>query len=222
MAKFNIQLDRRRILKEGLYHLVVRINLGNDMIYLNISKLSEEQYNHVFVKWAGDDDTIAFREKCEGYKTKCERIYSKLKPFNKSRFRELFFEEEKTIPKSLLLKDLFTDYYKTNENIRHSTRGRYRSSMNIFETFKKGATVYDVTPDYLRKYERTKLDNGISPATVASNFTDLKRILNYYSKVKKVIPKDYEYPFSEAGYRIKNHVPSKQVLKMKRLNPLLI
>ena len=213
MATFNIQLDRRKKLQNGLYNLVVRVNIGNDMIYLNISKLTEMQYDHVFVKKSGDEDSIAFREKCEGFRTKCERTYNKVKPFNKARFRDLLKEEEKDTPKSLLLKDLFKDYYTTNENIKHSSKGRYRSSMNIFETFMKGATVYEVTPDYLRKFERWKISKGNSPATIASNITDLKRILNYYTKVKKVIPRDYEYPFSEIGYRIKNFIPNKSVLE---------
>jgi hypothetical protein len=39
-------------------------------------------------------------------RTKCERIYNKLRPFNKTKFRELFYKEEKDIPKTLLLKDL--------------------------------------------------------------------------------------------------------------------
>jgi len=89
--------------------------------------------------------------------------------------------------------------------------------MNIFETFMKGATVYDVTPDYLRKYEKYKLNIGNSPATIASNITDLKRILNYYTKVKKLIPRDYEYPFSEVGYRIKNFIPTKLVMENEEI-----
>jgi hypothetical protein len=183
------------------------------MIYLNIAKLTEVQYKHVFTKRSDDDESIAIREQSEIDRVKCERICKKLKPFSKARFRELFYEEEKEIQKTLLLKDLFKDYYTTNENIKHSSKGRYRSSMNIFETYMKGATVLDVTPDYLRKFEKYKLNIGNSPATIASNITDLKRILNYYTKVKKVIPRDYEYPFSEVGYRIKNFIPTKLVME---------
>ena len=109
----------------------------------------------------------------------------------------------------------------TNENIKHSSKGRYRSSMNIFETFMKGATVYDVTPDYLRKFEKYKLNIGNSPATIASNITDLKRILNYYTKVKKVIPRDYEYPFSEIGYRIRNFIPTKLVMENEEIKSVV-
>src|SRR5664279_3902314 len=126
MAKYTVQLDRRKKLHNGLYNLVVRVNVGNDMIYLNISKLTEEQYDQVFVKRAGDEESIAFREQCEKDRIKCERIYNKLKPFNKNRFRELFYEKEKKeLPNTLLLKDLFTDYYTTNENIKHSSKSRY-------------------------------------------------------------------------------------------------
>jgi hypothetical protein len=221
MATFNIQLDRRKKLQNRLYNLVVRVNVGSNMIYLNVEKLTEKQYDHVFIKKSRDEESIAFREKCDGYKTKCQRILNKLGQLNKARFRELFYEEEKNMPKTLLLKDLFNDYYTTNENIRHSTRGRYRSSMNIFETFMEGATVYDVTPDYLRKFERWKINKGNSPATIASNITDLKRILNYYTKVKKVIPRDYEYPFSEIGYRIKNFIRNKSVLENSELKSIV-
>jgi integrase len=93
--------------------------------------------------------------------------------------------------------------------------------MNIFETFMEGATVYDVTPDYLRKFEKYKLNIGNSPATIASNITDLKRILNYYSKVKKLIPRDYEYPFSEVGYRIKNFIPAKLVMENEEIKSVV-
>jgi integrase len=221
MATFNIQLDRRKKLQNGLYNLVVRVNVGNDMIYLNMDKLTEKQYDHVFVKKARDDESIAFREKCDAYRTKCERIFNRIRPFNKTRFRELLKEKEQEVPKTILLKDLFKDYYTTNENIKHSSKGRYRSSMNIFETFMKGATVFDVTPDYLRKFEKYKLNIGNSPATIASNITDLKRILNYYTKVKKLIPRDYEYPFSEVGYRIKNFIPNKLVMENEEIKAVV-
>ena len=142
MATFNIVLDRRRKLQNGLYNLVVRVNLGNDMIYLNISKLTAEQYDHVFVKRAGDEDSIAFREQCEKDRTKCERIYNKLKPFNKTRFRELLKDKEKVNPTTLNLKDLFTDYCTNYDRIKYNSVLRYRTSGNVFETFKKGVTVY--------------------------------------------------------------------------------
>ena len=217
MAKSTVQLDRRKKLQNGLYNLVVRVNVGNDMIYLNISKLTEEQYDHVFDKRAGDEESIAFREQCEKYRTKSERISNKLNPFSKSRFRELFYEEERKVPNTLNLKDLFTDYCTNNDTIKYNTVIRYRTTGNIFETYKKGLTVYDITPDFLRKYEKSQLEAKLSPVTIASYLIDLRRILNYYTKVVKVIPQTYEYPFGEGKYQIKKPKLPKIVLSNEEI-----
>lgn len=214
-------MDKRRKLHNGMYNLVVRGNIGNDMIYLNIAKLTEQQFKQVFVSKAGDEQSIAFREKCESLRTKCERVFNKVKPFDKARFRALLKEKETEDPKSLTLKDLFTDYYTNNQSLKRLTRMRYRSTMNILETFQSGLTVYDITPEFLSKFERYKLDLGNSPATIASNMTDLRRILNYYTKVKKLIPRDYEYPFSEIGYQIKNFIPTKFVIENEEIKSVV-
>jgi hypothetical protein len=128
MAKFTIQLDKRRKLQNELYNLVVRVNVGNDMVYLNIAKLTEQQHDHVFIKKSGAEESITFREMCEEYKIKCERIYNTLKPFNKARFRELFYEKENVVKESLYLKDLFKDYTINFEHIKNNSRNRYRTS----------------------------------------------------------------------------------------------
>ena len=57
MATFNIQLDLMKKLKNGFYNLVVRVNMGNDIVYLNIAKITVEQYDHVFIKRAVDEES---------------------------------------------------------------------------------------------------------------------------------------------------------------------
>ena len=212
MATFNIVLDRRVKLKNDKYNLTVRMVNGNDVMFLNIAKIAEEQYDKVFKKRLLDKKSIEFRETCNNYLPKCERMFEELKPFDKKKFRELFFDKEEEISQSLLLKDLFTDYFTNYKRIKELTRRHYRSTMNLFETYKPNANVFDVTPDFCREFEKMKLDSGCSPAAISSWFRNLRRIVNYYSKVKKVIPRHYEYPFTEAGYQIKNYVPSKLVL----------
>ena len=192
MAQFTIQLDRRRKLKKDYYNLVVRVNVGNDMIYINIGKLTDQQYNNIFVRKEGGEANIAYRERCEELKTKCERIFNKVRPFDKARFRALLKEKETENPMSLVLKDLFTDYYTNNPNLKKLSRMRYRTTGNVLESFQSGLTVFDITPEFLSKFEKYKFDDGKSPATIASYMTDLRRILNYYTKVKKVIPREYE------------------------------
>ena len=212
MATFNIVLDRRAKLKNDKYNLTVRMVNGNDVMFLNIAKITEDQYDKVFKKRLLDKNSIEFRETCNNYLPKCERIFDELKPFDKKKFRELFYDKEEEISQSLLLKDLFKDYFTNYKRIKELTRRHYRSTMNLFETFKPNANVFDVTPEFCREFEKSKLDSGCSPAAISSWFRNLRRIINYYSKVESVIPRHYDYPFKEGGYQIKSYMPSKLVL----------
>lgn len=221
MGRATIQLDKRRKLHNGMYNLVARVNVGNDMIYLNIDKLSEQQYNIVFNRRAADDASVAFRGQCENYRIKCERLLDQVKPFDKKRFRELFYEKEKEVPKSLVLKDLFIDYVSTFENIKLNTRIRYRTTGNILETYKPGLTVFDINPNFLRKFESDKIQEKLSPATVSSYLIDIRRILNYYTKVKKIIPLTFEYPFGEGKFQIKKAKPPKEILENKEIRAVV-
>ena len=138
MATFNIVLDKRTKLKGDKYNLAIRMVNVNDVMYINVSKMTENQYDQVFIKKLKDKESIQFRDTCNGYISKCEKIFSELNPFNKSRFRELFWENETYKPKSLLLADLFDYYIDTKENIKPTTIDSLRYSRNRFEDFKAG------------------------------------------------------------------------------------
>ena len=50
MATFNIVLDKRTKLKQDNYNLAIRLVNGNDVMYINVSKMTENQYDQVFIK----------------------------------------------------------------------------------------------------------------------------------------------------------------------------
>ncbi|HRW86395.1 MAG TPA: tyrosine-type recombinase/integrase [Bacteroidales bacterium] len=217
MAKFTIQLDRRRKLKDGLYNLVVHVNFGNDMVLVNIGKLTSQQYKHIFEDQAGDDHSISYRARCQDLKTNCERVFYKVKPFDKAKFRDMLKEREPEVPKSLALKDLFNDYVNNYDRIKLNSRLRYRTTGNILESYSPGLTVPEVTPTFLRNFEKDQLEAKLSPATIISYLIDLRRIINYYTKVKKIIPLTYEYPFGEGNYQIPKVESHKEILENKEI-----
>ena len=215
MATFKIVLDKRTKKKDNKYNLTVRVVNGNDVMYLNVSELSEKQYEQIFIKKVKDETSIAFRETCDGYVTKCERVFSELKPFSKERFRELFFLDEKEvlIPKTLLLKDLFPYFVKHKDGNKIKTKQHYHTTMNVLETFKKGVSVGDITPSFLNRFYTKKKSDGCSIPTINSYLTDLRTIINYFTKTVKLIPKSYDYPFGNGGYSITTFFPKKLVMK---------
>ena len=103
MATFNIVLDKRTKLKENKYNLAVRMVNGNDVMYINVQKMTEGQYDKAFNKKVKDKRGREFLDTCNGYISKCYRIFPELKPFNKETFRKRFWETDKDKPKSLLL-----------------------------------------------------------------------------------------------------------------------
>ena len=121
MATFNIVLDKRTKLKEEKYNLAVRMVNGNDVMYINLQKMTESQYDKAFNKKVKDKESREFLDTCNGYISKCEGIFSDLKPFNKETFRKRFWETDKDKPKSLLLTELFDYYMENKENIKPTT-----------------------------------------------------------------------------------------------------
>jgi integrase len=211
MATFKTVLDTRVKKKDEKYNLAMRVSNGSDIMYINLQKMTVKQYEKVFVKKSMDLESIKFRETCDQYKSKCERIFNQVKPYDKSTFRKLFWEKETT--ESLLLKDLFEIFLTNYENIKLKTRTHFRGTLNVFETYQKGLSVLDITPAFLRKFEKSKIADGWSRATVDSNLRNLRRIINYFRNEVKLIPESYIYPFGKGSFSISSYFPAKIVLK---------
>ena len=221
MATFTIHLYKQRKLKKNLYNLTIRVIVGNDVQYLNIARITENQYKQVFEKNAMDDKSIEFRQACNGYITKCERIFSEMRTYDKKRFRELFFEKDKEIPKTLKVKDLFQYYIDSKPDLKLRTKYHLRMTGNIFDTHKNGLVVDDITPDFLKKFERKKMAAGCSLATIDSYNRNLRSVINYFTHNVKLIPKHFQYPFGKGGYSISSFWPKKQVLTNEEIKSVV-
>jgi integrase len=220
MAKFNIVLDTRVKKKSNQYNLTVRIVNGNDVMFLNIVKMTKKQYDLVFTKKSMEEEHVKFREDCNTFLSKCERIFGQLKPFNKASFRKLVYQEEKVIPEGLKLSDLFDRYLETTDKIKIRTRDHYKTTKNVLETFKPGITVWDVTPDLLNRFEQERIQKGSSEATASSYIRHLRSLINHFLKVEKLIPESYTYPFGKGGYSVGNYWGQKLVLSNKEIKQI--
>ena len=221
MAKFNIVLDTRVKKKEDRYNLTVRMVNGSDVMFLKITSMTKKQYGLVFTKKSMDESSVKFREDCNAFLTKCELLFSQMKPFNKARFRELVYQDDIVIPEGLKLKDLFQRYIDNNDNIKIRTKDHYKTTRNVFETLKPGLTIWDVTPDLLKKFAKEKKEHGCSSATTASYLRHLRRIINYYMKVDVIIPKQYDYPFGEGKYEVKDFSGKRLVLSDNEIKRII-
>ena len=221
MATFNIVLDKRTKLKGGKYNLAIRMVNVNDVMYINVQKMTEGQYDKAFNNKVKDKESREFLDTCNGYIAKCESIFSDLKPFNKETFRKRFWETDKDKPKSLVLSELFDYYIENKENIKPTTIDSLRYTKNRFENFKAGASVGDVTVSFLRRFEKSEVDKENSRATIDHHMRNLRTIINYFIHYVKAIPKEYEYPFGPGGFTVSGYFPSTQVLKEAEIQSVI-
>ena len=152
MGKFIFYLDKRGMKNKPLNHkytLSVRANIKDDTIYLPLTtdkqrkefiKLTEEQYNRVFVKKSLDTQSIDFREKCSTYITRCERVLSSLgDDYTRTAFVQLYKSEGEIVEEqpftSLKLTDVMEHYLKNTTKGSVKYRGHIRTSVNVFNTY---------------------------------------------------------------------------------------
>lgn len=222
MATFKIMLDTRNQKKDGTYNLSVRIINKDDVMFFSITSLTKFQYAQLFGKnTATDEASIAFREKCNKYKAKCERVFNEIQPFNKKIFREKLKEKEKAIPQSLLLRNLVSDYIKNRNDIKLKTKDLYRTMLNVFEAYKKDITIQDITIDFLKSFSDMKSKDGCSIPTINTYHRHLRAILNHYTNVDKIIPASYVYPYGRSGYPITSFRPVKQVFSPSEIREII-
>lgn len=154
------------------------------------------------------------------FQSKCERIYSGLKPFNIKLFRQKIKveEEEKEIVTDKI-SELFTMYIN-KKKLKHKTKSHYKTTSNILNSYKPGLSVYDITSDFLSEFEE-EYKKKVSLATVSSYLRNLRSVINYFRYTEKIIDASYEYPFGKGGYSIPDYYLYKDALPQKELELLI-
>jgi len=221
MAKFNLVLDRRVKKKDGKYNLAVRIIHDKEVMFVNLEKLTEKQYDFVFLKKSMDARAIDFRNKSITFLSRCEKVFSQMEKFDKKEFRKLVYQKEKEPEASLKMKYLFEKYTQSNSKLKIRTKEHYKTSSNVLESFHPDVTILDITPDFLYQFELDRLSTGASPATVASYLRHLRSVINHFMKVEKIIPASYAYPFGKGGYSVRDFWGKKLVLSNTELNKVV-
>lgn len=227
MATINIRLDKRgnRPDKHGRFNLSVIVQHQGEVLYLIVDKLTEQQYNHVFVKRSLDEKSKEYRQRCDEFLEKAEKVFERVKPFDRQQFREEFFKEDLKEPANLIKPSEMTyfemaEYFRENKRLKPASKNRMKTARNQLEKFKPGLTYKDITVNFLHDFEYEVSKRGGSPATISGYMTDIRTVINYHRNITKFIPQDYEYPFGAGGYGIRTYFPSKVVLRAEEIQAI--
>jgi integrase len=224
MATFHLELDKRIKLKNNRYNLSVRVGKGNDNMYMKFVPMTVEQYEKVFQKKTMDIKSVNLRRECTEFLSRCETIFSEMKPFDKNEYRKLVYgkeDENKGSKNSRLLDDLTKRYLDSNQRTKHKTKTMYQTAMNSFMEYQEGVVIQDITSDFLLDFEKSKREADYSPATISCYMRHMRSLINHFIYVDKILPKDYQYPFGKGGYTIKNYRKSKPVMSNSEIRKVV-
>jgi integrase len=220
--------------KGPLFNIALRVNYRNLVTYLNLVKVTKEQYDSIFIRRAKDEASIEFRTAIEAQKLKCESLIYKLEKLidtndgiiSLSLLREMFFSpidsaESRDIS-LMLFSELTEQYVNSNRLLALRSKRKYLNSSNSLEKFKPNIKVIELTHQLLIDFEQHHLRDGKKSATVASYMRDIKAILNYYVS-EEYSGTSFIFPFGRGRnkYQIKTSHHRKDVLTDEELNKVL-
>lgn len=227
MATINLRLDKRgnRPDKHERFNLSVIVQHRGEVLYLNVDKLTEQQYNHVFVKRSLDEKSKEYRQRCDEFLEKAEKVFERVNPFDRQKFRDEFFKQEEVQsiiqvnPSEMTFFEM-SEYFRENKRMKPTSKNRMKTARNQLEKFMPGLTYKDITANLLHDFEYEVSKRGVSPATISGYMTDIRTVMNYHRNVTKFIPQEYKYPFGAGGYGIKTFFPSKVVLRADEIQAI--
>lgn len=149
-------------------------------------------------------------KKINRYYQKAENIIDKLDTaFTFEKFDEMYHEGRDVFNSVYYAFKKYIDDLKAEE--RTGTAINYDASIKSLEDFKKNLKFTDITPSFLKKYERWMLGNGKSITTVGMYLRALRAIYNKQDIDKKL------YPFGRGKYEIPSGENIKKALTIEEI-----
>jgi integrase len=117
------------------------------------------------------------------------------------------------------IKQAFSDYaQELRKADRIGTAVSYECAMNSIESFHPAAKFMDVTPDFLKKYEKWMLQKDKSVTTIGIYLRSLRALFNS-SLAEGMITKDL-YPFGKKKYELPTSNNVKKALTLKEIGQI--
>lgn len=143
---------------------------------------------------------------------KARNIIDKLKVFTFDAFEDAYFENRDVINSVSYAFDKYIDEMKADNRL--GTAASYSDAKTSLEKFKKDLTFADVTPRFLKRYEREMINQGKSISTVGIYLRSLRAIFNKQNIDRSVYPFGKNKYTIPKGRNIKKALNSKEIAKI--------
>jgi integrase len=200
-------LDTRHQKADGAFAVKMRVTWKRKQKYYATGvDLTKEDFDRVMTD-RPRDRYKTIRQDLESLERRAWKVIDAMPIFTFEKFEADLMNKRPAGVNSILLREAFNSKIRAliKEDQLSSAEG-YEHARNSFLAARNDLTFYDVTPDFLRKYEKRMVDNGKSIATVGVYVRYLRSLFN------EVIESGFIaaelYPFGKV--KTKYQVPTKR------------
>lgn len=218
--KTSIILDTRRALQSGTYPIKLRVTYKRTQKYypteFSATKVEFEKYMGRLPK--GNDKQI--RMALDLIEQKANAVIAQLELFDFNQFQKKFYKNDQLRADVYAYYDTAIKEYLQNEQI--GTASNYTCSKNALKRYKDKLAFWEITPEFLRAFEKHLITDGKSISTVGIYLRPLKAIINR-AIADGTIPKDFIYPFGNKTalkYQIPTSKNTKKALDINEIKSL--
>lgn len=192
--------DTRSKLLDGNYPIKLTVYYGRQKKrYKTPFKATQEVYDRLLANRLRDESTKQLKRKTISWLDKQTLIAESIVPFTFTDFENIFYAE-KTQSRKIQLNDGVNSIYEKHiqalkDEGRISTASSYHDSLTSMLSYKKNLKVSQITPDFLKGYEKWMTDNGRSLTTVGMYLRALRTIFNI--AIENEVISATKYPFKK-------------------------
>jgi integrase len=192
--------DTRSKLLDGNYPIKLTVYYGRQKKrYKTPFKATQEVYDRLLANRLRDDSTKQLKRQTVSWLDKQTLIAESIVPFTFTDFENIL-HAEKTKSRKIQLHDGVSSIYEKhiqslNDEGRISTANSYQDSLTSILSYKKNLKVSQITPDFLKGYEKWMTDNGRSLTTVGMYLRALRTIFNI--AIENEVIDASKYPFKK-------------------------
>ena len=192
--------DTRSKLLDGNYPIKLTVYYGRQKKrYKTPFKATQEVYDRLLANRLRDESTKQLKRQTVSWLDKQTLIAESIVPFTFTDFENVFYAEKKQSRKIQLNDGVNSIYEKhiqaLKEEGRISTASSYGDSLTSMLSYKKNLKVSQITPDFLKGYEKWMTDNGRSLTTVGMYLRALRTIFNI--AIENEVIDASKYPFKK-------------------------
>jgi integrase/recombinase XerD len=192
--------DTRSKLLDGNYPIKLTVYFGRQKKrYKTPFKATQEVYDRLLANRLRDESTKHLKRQTVSWLDKQTLIAESIVPFTFTDFENVFYAEKKQSRKIQLndgVNSIYEKHIQTlKEEGRISTASSYQDSLTSMLSYKKNLKVSQITPDFLKGYEKWMTDNGRSLTTVGMYLRALRTIFNIAIENEVIDPS--KYPFKK-------------------------